>query len=76
VMIPAEGAREGGKEIPPMEFYQYGQNGWTGDFEEHYVDNRDQTDGCDTIQGWVAQSLAFAMHGPDLFILLNPVVAA
>jgi hypothetical protein len=76
VMIPEEGAREGGRQIPPMEFYQYGQNGWTGDYEEHYVDNRDQTDGCDTIQGWCAQSLAFAMHGPDLFILLNPVVAA
>lgn len=76
VCIPSEGIRENGREIPAMEFYQYGQNGWTGDFEEHYVDNRDQSSGCDTIQGWVAQSLAYAMHGPDLFILLNPVTAA
>jgi hypothetical protein len=76
VMIPEEGARENGKQIPPMEFYQYGQNGWTGDYEEFYVDNRKQSEACETIQGYCAQSLAFAMHGPDLFILLNPVKAA
>lgn len=76
VMIPAEGIRENGREIPPMEFYQYGQNGWTGDYEEFYVDNRKQSSACETIQGFCAQSLAFAMHGPDLFILLNPVQAA
>jgi len=76
VMIPAEGAREGGRQINPMEFYQYGQNGWTGDYEEFYVDNRTQTIAEDSIQGFCAQSLAFAMHGPDLFILLNPVKAA
>lgn len=76
VMIPAEGAREGGRQINPMEFYQYGQNGWTGDYYESYVDNRKQTEMCETIQGYCAQSIAFAMHGPDLFILLNPVKAA
>jgi hypothetical protein len=76
VMIPAEGAREGGRQINPMEFFQYGQNGWTGDYEEFYVDNRTQTIAEDSIQGFCAQSLAFAMHGPDLFILLNPVKAA
>lgn len=76
VMIPAEGARIGGRQINPIEFYQYGQNGWTGDYEEFYVDNRKQTEACETIQGYCAQSIAFAMHGPDLFILLNPVKAA
>ena len=75
-MIPAEGPTEGGRQINPMEFYQYGQNGWTGDYEEFYVDNRKQTEACETIQGYCAQSLAFAMHCPDLFILLNPVQAA
>lgn len=76
VCIPAEGPREGGRQIKPMEFYQYGQNGWTGDYEEFYVDNRKQTEACETIQGYSAQSIAFAMHAPDLFILLNPVKAA
>lgn len=76
IMIPHEGPREGGRQINPMEFYQYGQNGWTGDYEEHYVDNRNQTVMCDSLQGYCAQSIAFAMHCPDLFILLNPVQAA
>lgn len=76
VCIPAEGATEGGKQINPMEFFQYGQNGWTGDYEEFYVDNRKMTSACETVQGYSAQSIAFAMHCPDLFILLNPVLAA
>jgi len=76
VCIPSEGATENGKQINPMEFYMYGQNGWTGDYEEFSVDNRKQTEACETLQGYCAQSLAFAMHCPDLFILLNPVIAA
>lgn len=76
VMIPHEGPSENGRQINPMEFYQYGQNGWTGDYEEHYVDNRNQTVACDSLQGYCAQSIAFAMHCPDLFIYLNPVTAA
>lgn len=76
VMEPAEGPRENGRQIKSQELYQYGQNGWTGDYEEHYCDNRNQTIAQDSIQGWVAQSLAYAMHGPDLQILLNPVQAA
>ena len=76
VMIPQEGPREGGRQINPMEFYQYGQNGWTGDYEEHYVDNRKMTVACDSLQGYCAQSIAFTMHCPDLMILLNPVLAA
>lgn len=75
-MIPADGPTEGGRSINPMETYQYGQNGWTGDYEEYNVDNRKQTVACETLQGYCAQSIAFAMMCPDLFILLNPVKAA
>ena len=76
VMIPQDGPTEAGRPLNPMETFQYGQNGWTGDYEEHYVDNRKQTVACETIQGYVAQSIAFALHCPDLFMLLNPVQAA
>jgi hypothetical protein len=76
VMIPQDGPTEAGRPINPMEVYQYGQNGWTGDYEEFHVDNRKMTVACDTLQGYVAQSIAFAMHCPDLFMLLNPVQSA
>jgi hypothetical protein len=71
--IPVEGPTEGGRQINPMEVYQYGQNGWTGDYYESYVDMRKTQDMCENIEGYCAQSMAFAMHAPDLFLLLNPV---
>lgn len=76
VLIPQEGPMEGGRQINPLEFYQEGSDKWTGSYFESYVDNRTQTVACESIQGYSAQSLAFAMHCPDLFVLLNPVVDA
>ena len=76
VMIPQEGPTEGGRPINPIEFYQEGQDGWTGGYYESYVDNRTQTVACESIQGYSAQSVAMAVHCPDLFALLNPVVDA
>ena len=73
VMIPVDGATEGGRQINPMEVYQYGQNGWTGDYYETTVDMRRTENMCENLEGYCAQSLAFSMHAPELFILLNPV---
>lgn len=73
--IPATGCTEQGKEIAPIEFFQYGQNGWTGDYEEHLIDNRIVT-GCDSLQGWGAQSLAMKMHCPQLFVFAQGVADA
>lgn len=73
IMIPVDGPTEGGRQINPMEVFQYGQNGWTGDYYESYVDMRKTQDMCENIEGYCAQSMAFTMHGPDLFVLLNPV---
>jgi hypothetical protein len=76
VMIPQDGPMENGRQIDPIEFYQEGQGNWTGGYEEHYVDNRNMTSACETIQGWSAQSMGMAVHCPDLLALLNPVVDA
>jgi hypothetical protein len=73
VMIPVDGPTEGGKQINPMEVFQYGQNGWTGDYYETTVDMRRTQDMCENLEGYCAQSLAFTLHAPELFILLNPV---
>jgi hypothetical protein len=71
--IPVEGPTEGGRQINPMEVFQYGQNGWTGDYYETTVDMRKTQDMCENIEGYCAQSMAFVVHAPDLFLLLNPV---
>lgn len=73
VMIPVDGPTEGGRQINPMEVFQYGQNGWTGDYYETTVDMRRTQDMCENLEGYCAQSMAFTLHAPELFILLNPV---
>ena len=73
VMIPVDCPTEGGRQINPMEVFQYGQNGWTGDYYETTVDMRRTQDMCENLEGYCAQSLAFTMHAHELFILLNPV---
>lgn len=76
IMMPKEGAKENGRPISPIEFYQVGQNGWTGEYFESYVDNRYQTVACETIQGYSAESLAMSVHCPDLWVLIEPAIAA
>lgn len=75
IMIPQEGVTENGQPIDPIEFYQYGYNGWTGDYYEEYIDYR-KVNGCEKIGGYCAQSHAMAVHCPQLFMLLNPVIDA
>jgi len=75
IMIPGSGCTEGGREVSPLEFYQYGQNGWTGDYEEVYVDNRYVTR-CESVAGYCAQSLAMKVHCPQLFVYAQGVADA
>ena len=74
ILMPMDGVQENGRDIDPLEFYSEGIGEWNGNYEEHYVDNRDQTEMCDSIQGSVAQSMGFAMHCPEMWVLLNPVM--
>lgn len=75
IWTPLEGITENGVAIDPVEFYQYGYQGWTGAYEEHFIDYR-VTDGSDRIGGWCAESTAMAVHCPQLWMLLNPVTDA
>lgn len=74
ILVPQDGVSENGQPLQPIEFYNYGQGQWTGQYEEHYIDYR-KTTGCDEIGGWMAESIAMAVHCPDQFILINPVKA-
>jgi len=76
VMIPQEGITENGNPVNPIEFYQTEFNGWTGDYEEFFIDQRKQDPGCELLSGWAAQTIAMTVHGPDLWALLTPAVAA
>lgn len=75
IFTPQDGVSENGRPLQPVEFYTYGQGQWTGAFEEHYIDYRNIT-GCNDIGGWVAESMAMAVHCTDQFILANPVKAS
>lgn len=67
------GATENGRRIEPVEFYNYGQGQWTGDYEEFYRDEREIT-GCDYLSGHATQSLGMAVHCPDQWIFVNSIV--
>jgi hypothetical protein len=75
IMVPQEGITENGKPINPVEFFQTEFNGWLGDYEEFFVDQRKQVPSCEFLSGWAAQSLAMTVHGPNLWALLTPATA-
>lgn len=76
VGLPMEGPKTGdGTPVSPVQFYQYGWNGWTGGYEEFRTDHR-VIDGCENLTGYSAQSMAMAVHCPQLFILLRPAKAS
>jgi hypothetical protein len=73
IMTPLDGVVDkNNKSIPSIEFFQYGQNGETGDYYEKIVDYRDVTL-CEELKGYVAQSVMMAVHCPGQHILINPV---
>jgi hypothetical protein len=76
VWMPMEGITENGREMNPIEFYQYGNGKWTGDYYESFVDGRKQTNMCEKLSGYCAQSLAMKVHGTQLFMLSMPVADA
>lgn len=75
IWMPGSGCTEGGKEVSPIEFYQYGKNGWTGDYEEIYVDER-YTTRCESLAGYCAQSMAWKIHCPQLMVFAQGVADA
>lgn len=71
IFVPQGGVKENGREISPIEFNTYGQGQWTGQYEEHFIDYRN-TNGCNDIGGWVAESLAMTVHCPGQWIIAEP----
>lgn len=76
IMVPEDGPTENGRRMSPMEIYEHGQNGITAGYFENVVDNRYQTEACETLQGTVIDGLAAAFHCMDKWAILNPVIDA
>lgn len=73
--MPMDGVKQmtSGAAKSSIEVIQYGDNGYTGDFEEHFIDNRTQTAATNTFQGWMQQSQGVMFHGMNLWMMLKGV---
>lgn len=76
ICAPKHGVKQNGRDINPIEFYQIGKDGWTGAYEEFYVDGRKTESMCEKLMGYSAESMAMATHCPELWIILEPKIAA
>mgnify|MGYP007100061288 FL=1 len=73
--MPLDGVKhlKTGAKMNPIELIQYGDNGYSGDYEEHFVDNRTQTIKTNTFTGWCQQSQSAMFHGMNLWMLLEGI---
>ena len=74
MLIPGNGLKDSkGREVPAIEFYQPRGCAESGMFEEVDRDMR-KINGCDTLEGQMAETVMMGIHCPNQHILLNPVM--
>lgn len=73
IFISMDGVRDlkTNQPISPIQFYQYGDCETGGYIES--IRNDWKIDGCESISGSVAQSIAMAVHSPEMHFLANPI---
>lgn len=73
--MPLDGVKDmkTGGSMNPIEILQFGDNGYSGDYEEHFVDQRKTDAKTPVFTGWCQQSQAVAFHGMNLWMLLEGV---
>jgi hypothetical protein len=62
-----------GAAMNPIEIMQFGDNGYSGDYQEFFVDQRYTDAKTPVVTGWCEQSQAVAFHGMNLTMLLEGV---
>lgn len=73
IMTPGDGVTtKDGRNVPAIEFFQYGLNGETGGYDERVVDKRNTTL-CEWLAGSVWQSEMMAFHCPGQHMLIQPI---
>lgn len=71
ICAPLDGITIRNRKTPAVQFYQHGAE-YTAGYEEFRTDHR-QIDGCEFLSGFCAQSISMAVHGPNQFLVANPV---
>lgn len=73
--MPLDGVKHmtSGAAKAPIEIIQYGDNGYTGDYEEHFVDQRVTDARTNVFAGWMQQSQSVMFHGMNLWMMLKGV---
>lgn len=71
IMMPSMGLTDSkGRDVPPIEFFQ--PSGQYSSYEEIDRDMR-YVNGCERLEGDIAETIMMAVHGPENHILLNPL---
>ena len=74
MLIPGNGLKDSkGRVVPPFEFYVPQGCAENGRMEEFNRDKR-QIDGCETLEGHVAETIMMAIHCPQHHVLLDPIM--
>lgn len=73
--MPLDGVKSmsTGASKSPIEIVQYGDNGYTGDFEEWFVDERKVIPMRNVLSGWVQQSQGVMFHGMNQWMMFKGV---
>jgi hypothetical protein len=73
IFISMDGTRDAktNQPVAPIEFYQYGDTETGGYIES--IRNDWKIDGCESISGSHAQSIAMAVHSPEMHLIANPI---
>lgn len=73
--MPLDGVKHmtTGAPMNPIEILQFGDNGYSGDFQEYFVDLRTQQAKTPVLTGWCEQSQSVLFHGMNLWMMLEGV---
>lgn len=72
MFVPGTGLKDtNGNAVPPIEFFVPEGCKESGEFEEHIRDMR-KINGCETIEGHIAETIMMAVHCPKDHIFLQP----
>lgn len=74
MLLPGNGLKDSkGREVPPIQFFMPEGCGENGMLEEKDRDMR-VINGCETLEGYTAETVMMAIHCPNHHILVNPVM--
>jgi len=73
--MPLDGVKHmrTGAPMNPIQIINFGDNGYSGDYEEYYIDQRITDAKTPVLTGWCQQSQSCLFHGMNLWMMLEGV---